>query len=327
MEQSFGARGEAPPWFRMIPPRMSRPAKVLLTGALLAVAVLASACGTEKISVPKSQPVLHEGAVLFNQRCSGCHTLSYAATHGSAANVRTAQENNGPNFDIRCERPVARVLYAIQNGGFSGAIMPQNIVVGAQAQAVAQFVATYSGTKAPKVPGVVPCHQVPVGSIEAALTTTATSTTPLPGTVTGTSTTPKPTKSKSTAPSGKAVTISSRTIPGLGDVLVNSAGHTLYVFAPDNATKVTCTGACAAVWPPEYLPAGGHAVGTNGVMTSLLASAPDPTGGKVVTYHGWPLYTYVADTTAGSAAGQDVNLTGGYWWVITTSGTVVKKKP
>ena len=142
---------------------MSRPAKVLLLGALLASAALSTACGTQKISVPKSQPVLYQGAVLFNQRCSGCHTLSFAATHGSAQNVRTAQYNNGPNFDVRCERPVARVLYAIQNGGFSGEIMPQNIVVGEQALAVAQFVATYAGRSAPKIPGVVPCQQVPIG--------------------------------------------------------------------------------------------------------------------------------------------------------------------
>ena len=304
---------------------MSRPAKVLLTGALLGVAFLSSACGTETISVPKSQPVLHQGAVLFNQRCSGCHTLSYAATHGSAANVRTAQENNGPNFDIRCERPVARVLYAIQNGGFSGAIMPQNIVVGAQAQAVALFVATYSGTKAPKVPGVTPCHEVPVGSIEAALaasttpaTTPTTSTTPAPPTSTSPSTTAAP---------GTVAVISSRPVPRLGHILVNSAGRTLYVFAPDNATKVTCTGTCAAVWPPEYLPAGAHPVGTHGVKTSLLASATDPTGGNVITYHGWPLYTFAADTAPGSTAGQAVNLNGGLWWVITTSGTVVKTKP
>ena len=155
--------------FRMIPPRMSRPAKVLLSGALLVVAALTTACGTEKVSVPSSEASLHEGAVLFNQRCGGCHTFAYAGTHGSAQNVRTAQENNGPNFDIRCERPVARVLYAIQNGGFSGAIMPQNIVVGQQARDVAQFVATYSGRKAPKVPGVVPCEQVSIGSIDEAL--------------------------------------------------------------------------------------------------------------------------------------------------------------
>ncbi len=74
------------------------------------------------------------------QRCAGCHTLSYAATHGSAANPRTAEAINGPNFNVRCERPVERVLYAIENGGFSGAYMPQNIFVGQQARDVAAFV-------------------------------------------------------------------------------------------------------------------------------------------------------------------------------------------
>ena len=175
----------------MILPRMSRPAKVLLLGALLASAALSTACGTQKISVPKSEPVLHQGAVLFNQRCSGCHTLSYAATHGSAQNVRTAEFNNGPNFDVRCERPVARVLYAIQNGGFSGAIMPQNIVVGSQALAVAQFVATYAGRSAPNIPGVIPCEQVPIGSISAALAGSSSGSS-APGTVTGNSTATTP---------------------------------------------------------------------------------------------------------------------------------------
>jgi mono/diheme cytochrome c family protein len=196
----------------MILPRMSRPAKVLLLGALLAAAALTTACGTEKITVPQSDSALHEGAVLFNQRCGGCHTLSYAGTHGSAQNVRTAQFNNGPNFDIRCERPVARVLYAIQNGGFSGVVMPQNIVVGQQAIDVAKFVATYAGHSAPKIPGVVKCNQTPIGSIAEALaptSTTPTNTGPTPQTVTGTSTTKKPastTKKPASAtkkPSGK----------------------------------------------------------------------------------------------------------------------------
>ena len=122
------------------------------------VAALAAACGTEKIGVSQSDP-LHQGAVLFSQRCSGCHTLSYAATHGSAANVRSSQFTNGPNFNVRCERPLARVLYAIENGGFSGSIMPQNIVVGDQAAEVAKFVATYAGRQAPQVSGLTPCTQ------------------------------------------------------------------------------------------------------------------------------------------------------------------------
>lgn len=138
---------------------MRRPLKpILCCLAAAGLALTASACGTENVSVPTSpsgtEAQIHHGAVLFSQRCAGCHTFSYAGTHGSAANVRTAQYNNGPDFDIRCERPIARVLYAIENGGFSGAIMPQNIVVGQDAQAVAEFLARYSGLQAPKVPSV-----------------------------------------------------------------------------------------------------------------------------------------------------------------------------
>jgi hypothetical protein len=161
-----------------------------MTSALAATAALAGACGTEKISVPKSDPN-YAGAVLFSQRCSGCHTLSYAGTHGSAANVRTREIVNGPNFNVRCERPVARVLYAIQNGGFSGAIMPQNVVVGDEARQVAYFVARYAGRQASNPPGVPSCESQPVGVLPpppnvsaptanaaSAITTTASTTSP-----------------------------------------------------------------------------------------------------------------------------------------------------
>ena len=159
----------------MIPPSMSRPLKVLfISGAAVVAATLTTACGSEKITVPEASSN-HAGAVLFNQRCSGCHTLSYAAANGSAANVRSAQYNNGPNFNIRCERPVDRVLYAIENGGFSGQIMPQNIVTGQQAREVAQFVATYAGRKAPMVPGAVECNKQPVGTLLAANSTGSSS--------------------------------------------------------------------------------------------------------------------------------------------------------
>jgi mono/diheme cytochrome c family protein len=155
---------------------MSRPLQVILiSSALAAVAVLVSACGTQKISVPKSDPT-YAGAVLFSQRCSGCHTLSYAATHGSASNPRTALITNGPNFNVRCERPVTRVLYAIDNGGFSGAIMPQNVVVGAQAHEVAEFVAKYAGRQQPKIPGQALCRTQAIGTLPPVTATTASAT-------------------------------------------------------------------------------------------------------------------------------------------------------
>jgi mono/diheme cytochrome c family protein len=158
--------------------RMSRSVRVLfLSSTSIAVAALAAACGTERISVSKSRPILYHGAVVFSQRCSGCHTFSYAATHGSAPNVRTAMAISGPNFNVRCERPITRVLYAIENGGFSGAYMPQNIVVGQDARDVAEFVSTYAGRQAPKEPGTVPCILRPIGTLPAPVSATAATTT------------------------------------------------------------------------------------------------------------------------------------------------------
>jgi len=156
---------------------MSRLVKILaLCTAAVAVAAATAACGTQRISVPKSQATVYQGAVLFNQRCAGCHTLNAAGTHGSAPNVRTAQANSGPNFNVRCERPITRVLYAIENGGFSGAYMPQNIVVGQDAKDVAKFVATYAGRLAPKLTGVVDCQKKPVGTLPQPGQTTAPAT-------------------------------------------------------------------------------------------------------------------------------------------------------
>ncbi len=163
----------------MIPDRMSRPLRVLLISiSVIALAAFATACGTQRIKVPRSEGQLYRGAVLFSQRCSGCHTLSYAATHGSASNIRSAEITNGPNLDQRCERPVTRVLYAIQNGGFSGAIMPQNVVVGEDARDVAEFVSRFAGTQATKSPGITPCQSQPIGILPPPVATIAAATSP-----------------------------------------------------------------------------------------------------------------------------------------------------
>lgn len=123
---------------------------VLTTTALLACAVTLGACGSQGISVPKSSPY-YQGAVIFLDHCSGCHTLSVVGAEGSATSIKDRVKTNGPNFNFRKE-DVEQVLYAIRNGGFTGQIMPENVVVGDQAQAVAEFLAHYSGLQAQKVP-------------------------------------------------------------------------------------------------------------------------------------------------------------------------------
>jgi mono/diheme cytochrome c family protein len=138
--------GPAGRWLICAP--VSRPKPFLVVGAAAAATLAISACGTKKVEVDNNQPQsnLHQGAVLFHERCGGCHTLSAAATQGSSVNAFKKERTDGPNLDFRKES-VQDVLFALRNGGFSGSIMPANIVVGPDAQKVAEFVSKYAGSK------------------------------------------------------------------------------------------------------------------------------------------------------------------------------------
>ncbi|HEX5984253.1 MAG TPA: c-type cytochrome [Solirubrobacterales bacterium] len=119
----------------------------LLIIGMVAAALGLSACGfgQESISVDEEH---RDGAVLFADNCAGCHTLSAAGSQGSG---NRGERTQGPNLDQRTET-YEDALFAIQNGGFSGAIMPQNIVVGEEAEKVAKFVAEYAGSEAKEPP-------------------------------------------------------------------------------------------------------------------------------------------------------------------------------
>jgi mono/diheme cytochrome c family protein len=124
-----------------------RLALITATALLAALGLAACGMGEEGVSVSKSDSN-YNGAVLFATHCSGCHTLSAAGSQGSGnRGVRT----QGPNLNQRTET-YDDALFAIQNGGFSGAIMPQNIIVGEEAEAVARFVAKYAGEEAEESP-------------------------------------------------------------------------------------------------------------------------------------------------------------------------------
>ncbi len=146
-----------------------------------------------------------------------------------------------------------------------------------------------------------------------------------PATPTTSSTAAAPAAATTTppTPAAKSVGLAVHTLPSVGAVLVNAEGHTLYTFAPDEHSKVTCVSACAAVWPPLKLASGETAAGSPQLKASLLGSDPDPEGGSVVTYAGWPLYTYAADGAAGQDNGQAIEANGGHWYVIAPSGKVI----
>jgi cytochrome c551 len=121
---------------------VGRPTAILCVAA---AALGAVGCGG-KIEVSSSDPNVQRGAVLFNERCSGCHSLDAANAYGSKPKKQKqgGERTNGPNFNVRHESR-DDILFAIRNGGFSGAIMPANVVVGKDAEAVADFLSKYSG--------------------------------------------------------------------------------------------------------------------------------------------------------------------------------------
>ena len=138
-----------------------------------------------------------------------------------------------------------------------------------------------------------------------------------------TSSTSSTTTSQGTAPAAgsSGTTLMERTIGGT-QVVTNSAGMTLYWFAPDTSTTSKCTGSCSAYWPPLKGPAtaGSGVTGTLGVITR-------PDGTMQATYDGHPLYTYVGDTAPGENKGNGTNLSGGLWYEMTVSGATPAAVP
>lgn len=132
---------------------MRRPAPLAVL-ATLALASALGACGTQSNDVLTSNASarVKTGSQLFVAHCAGCHTLSKVGAEGGATKIRDQERVDGPNFDQRKEC-VTNALYAIRNGGYSGAIMPENIVTGGDADAVAAFLQQYSGSKRTNTPG------------------------------------------------------------------------------------------------------------------------------------------------------------------------------
>ena len=126
--------------------------------------------------------------------------------------------------------------------------------------------------------------------------------------------------------SSSAVSLSAKNVSGVGTVLVDGQGKTLYLLTSEKGGKVTCTAStgCTKFWPEITLPKGTTAAtaGT-GVQSSLLGTVKDASGNLEVTYNGWPVYTFVGDSGPGVAHGQGQTSFGGTWYVLNASGNPV----
>jgi predicted lipoprotein with Yx(FWY)xxD motif len=111
---------------------------------------------------------------------------------------------------------------------------------------------------------------------------------------------------------------------GLGRVLVDGRGRTLYLFEKDKHGKSACIGKCAAFWPP--LIASGKPLATAGAKTSLLGTTRRADGRLQVTYNHHPLYTFVKDTRKGQTSGEELDVFGARWYAVSAAGARVETK-
>jgi predicted lipoprotein with Yx(FWY)xxD motif len=131
------------------------------------------------------------------------------------------------------------------------------------------------------------------------------------------------------ASTSSAVTVSAKSVSGLGTVLVDQKGQTLYMLTSEKGGKITCTASngCLHAWPEINLASGTTAAKAgSGVQASLLGTVKGGAGKTEVTYNGWPLYTFIGDSSAGMAKGQGISNFGGTWYVLNASGSPVTAK-
>lgn len=123
-----------------------------------------------------------------------------------------------------------------------------------------------------------------------------------------------------------AYTFSTANVSGLGTVLVNGNGMTIYTLSSEAGGKLTCTDAngCTKVWPDTELPSGvTSGIAGSGAQSSQLGTVKAADGHPYVTYGGYPLYTYSGDSGPMQNHGQGIQSFGGTWYAIDANGKPV----
>lgn len=142
----------------------------------------------------------------------------------------------------------------------------------------------------------------------------------------GGSNTPTTSTSSPGSSANPATTFSIASVSGVGSVVVDGKGRTVYILTSGGHTNVPCTDAsgCTKLWPDLPLPGRVSAAeaGT-GIKGSLLGTKKLSDGETYPTYNGWLMYEYAGDSGPGQAKGEGIKSFGGTWYVLNPSGKPV----
>ena len=134
------------------------------------------------------------------------------------------------------------------------------------------------------------------------------------------------TTSSSGSATKPSTSFSTANVSGVGNVVVDGRGRTVYILTADGKTNAPCTdeSGCTKLWPDLPLPDGVVAAkGEMGVKASLLSTKKLSDGETYPTYHGWLMYEYSGDSGPGQSKGQGITSFGGTWYALTASGNPV----
>jgi predicted lipoprotein with Yx(FWY)xxD motif len=123
-----------------------------------------------------------------------------------------------------------------------------------------------------------------------------------------------------TAATGATIAVKSSK---LGKILVDDQGRTLYLFEKDKSPTSTCSGACAAAWPPDTT--NGTPMASSGAIAADLNTSARADGSTQLVYHGHPLYRYSGDVKAGDTNGEGLDQFGAEWYVLSPTGNKIEK--
>jgi predicted lipoprotein with Yx(FWY)xxD motif len=126
----------------------------------------------------------------------------------------------------------------------------------------------------------------------------------------------------SSAPRSRARALVTLRTTGIGSVLVDSRGRTLYLFEKDRNGTSMCDSACAKFWP--RLASHGSPRAGKGVHQSLVGLTRVRNGVGQVTYAGHPLYRFVGDKRPGQTSGEGLDNFGAEWYAVGPNGQKVE---
>lgn len=142
----------------------------------------------------------------------------------------------------------------------------------------------------------------------------------------GGSSKPPTSTSSSGSSANPATKFSVANVSGVGNVVVDGKGRTVYILTSGGKTNVPCNDAsgCTKLWPDLPLPNGmSSATAGPGIKASLLGTMKLSDGETYPTYNGWLMYEYTGDPGPGQAKGEGIKSFGGTWYALNASGNPV----